>query len=373
MKHLAITLATVGTLQAADFQIDLNAHLNLAVGAASTEEADLAAHAHDPNDEFTLQGVEVNSSARYGEHLSGFVAYNTFLDSHNKIDGELEEAFLKLTELPLGFELRGGRLFNRTTSQNSQHQHSWHFADANLITSRFLGDEGLSTNSVELSYWLPLEHKSLLSVAYGDAITHEHHHEDSEHDHHDEDVEGEGALLADDILSVRVQGIYQHTDFHQYTYGLSYLHGKNSYGKTSSVAGADLSYLWRENGIEPGGKHLRATIEPIFREFDFSNEDGDVTGDASEWGIHTSVGWGFVENWEIGLRFDYLEGVGEPVEALAERHRSSAALSREVTYNDYLSGRIRLQYNHDWSKTNGHEDALWLQCQIDLGKGGEVR
>ena len=137
--------------------------------------------------------------------------------------------------------------------------------------------------------------------------------------------------------------------------------------------GGDLTYLWRENGIEQGGKHLRASFEPIYRDFDYVNEDGDLSGSANEWGIHSSLGWGFKENWELGFRYDYLQGVDEPIEELEERHRSTAALTRSLQYNDSLSGHVRLQYNRDWIDGQGPEDAVWLQFQIDLGSGGEVR
>ena len=375
---IAVTASSIitGSLTAADFQLDYNAHLNMAFGTASVEEAELAAHAHDPNDEFTVQGLELNFAARYGEHVAGFVAYNTFLDAENKIDGELEEAFLKLEKLPAGFELRAGRMLNRVTSQNNQHLHSWYFTDANLITSRFLGDEGLISNSIEISYKLPFEHDSLISIAFGDAIAHdEHAHEDEhgEHGHEEESVEGEGALLADDIISARIKGVYYHTDFHQFIYGLSYLHGTNGYQKSGNIMGGDLTYLWRENGMEAGGEHLRATIEPVYRDFDYVNEDGDLSGSANEWGIHSSLGWGFKENWELGFRYDFLQGIDDPIEELEERQRATLALTRALTYNDYLSGHVRLQYNRDWRDGQGHEDALWLQFQIDFGTGGEIR
>ncbi len=375
MRYITSLLAvTVSSLTAADFQFDYNAHLNMAFGQASTEEATLAAHGHDPNDEFTLQGFEVNLSARYGDHIAGFVSYNTFLDLENKIDGEFEEAFLKLEELPAGFELRGGRFLNRITSQNNQHLHSWNFVDANLITTRFLGEEGLISNSAEVSYRLPFEHDSLLSIAFGDAIAHDEHHAGhAGHDHEDESVEGEGALLTDNILTARLKGIYYHTDFHQFIYGLSYLQGKNAYKKSGDIMGGDITYLWRENGIESGGKHLRASLEPIYRNFDYVNEDGDLSGSANEWGIHSGLGWGFKESWELGLRYDFLQGVDGPIEDLEERQRSTVALTRSLRYNDNLSGHVRLQYNHDWIDGQGHEDALWLQFQIDLGTGGEVR
>lgn len=381
-KTLALfPLLTSAALAAPDFELNLNAHVNATVGQASIDESLLATHAHDPNDEFTLQGIELNASATYGEYLAGFIAYNAFLDADNKLDGELEEAFLKLQNIPGGFELRGGRFLNRVTSQNDQHLHSWYFVDANLITARFLGDEGLISESGELSYRLPFEHDSLISVAFGNALAHEHDHgEEEEHhddddddDDHDEHLEGEDALLTDDVLTVRWKGIYYHTDFQSYTYGASFLTGDNGFKERTNVYGADLTYLWRENGLEAGGKHLRATGELIYRDFDYRSEDGDVKGSADEWGVHTGLGWGFMEDWELGARYGYLQGVGGALEELPERHRASLALTRSVTFNDYVAGHARLQYNHDWLEEYGNENSIWLQFQFDFGQGGEVR
>ncbi|MFC5051344.1 hypothetical protein ACFPK9_12065 [Rubritalea spongiae] len=388
-------LLTSAALAAPDFELNLNAHVNATVGQASIDEALLATHAHDPNDEFTLQGIELSASATLGEYLAGFVAYNGFLDDEDKLDGELEEAFLKFQNIPGGFEVRAGRLLNRVTTQNDQHLHSWHFVDANLITTRFLGDEGLISESGELSYKLPFQHDSLISVAFGNVPPHDHAHHDHGHDEehhddhddhddhhddhddhsddHDEHLEGEEALLADNVLTFRWKGIYYHTDFQSYTYGASFLTGDNGFQERTNIYGADLTYLWRENGLEAGGKHLRATGELIYRDFDYRSEDGDVQGSADEWGVHTGLGWGFIEDWELGARYGYLQGVGEAIEGLPERHRASLALTRAVTINEYVAGHARLQYNHDWLEEYGHENSIWLQFQFDFGQGGEVR
>ncbi len=381
MKAIQFLLATSPLVAASDFQLDFNSHLNFAFGQASVDEAELATYGHDPNDEFTLQGLELNASARYGDYLAGFVCFNTFLDDDDKIDGEFEEAFAKLQNLPRGFELRAGRMLNRVSTQNNQHLHSWHFTDANLITTRFLGEEGLVTNSVEVGYKLPFAQHAMLSIAFGDAVAHDHDHghhdedhDDDDHDDdHDEGIEGEDTLLIDDIIAIRLAGQYNHTDFHQFSYGANFIYGKNGFRKNGSIYGADLTYQWRENGLDPGGKHLRATIEPVYRDFDYTNSDENHPGSASEWGLHTGLGWGFREQWELGLRYGYLEGINAPIENLSERHRSTVALTRALSYNDYLGGHVRLQYNHDWREGYGHEDAVWLQFQIDFGTGGEVR
>lgn len=379
---LLLGLAAQPLIASDSFDLKVNAHLNATLGASSADESAFASHAHDPNDEFTIQGLELNAAAKYGQYLSGFASYNAFLDDEDKIDGELEEAFLKLTDLPLGTELRAGRLLNRFGTQNNVHLHGWRFVDSNLTTGRFLGDEGLVTNSVELSYRLPVEHDTLLSVAFGDAIAHDHHHEEEGEEHHDH-LEGEEALLADYILTARLKGIYKISDFKSFTYGLSGAWGDNGFGESGSLYSADLTYQWRENGIESGGRAFRATIEPIYREFDYAGEieddstmpatEIDVAGSASEWGVSSHLGYSFNADWDADFRFDYLEGIGEPLGEIDERHRTSLALTRHYQQSDKLGGHVRLQYNHDWHEHLGQEDSIWLQFQIDFGPGGEIR
>ncbi|WP_018969319.1 hypothetical protein [Rubritalea marina] len=369
-----------------NFSVDFNAHLNMAAGDSSLKDtAALATHAHDPNDHFTLQGIELSASARYGQHLQGFISGLGFYNENNEFDGEIEEVFAKFVELPGGFEARGGRMLARVGSQNNQHMHSWDFVDANLITTRFLGDEGLISEGGELSWWLPFEHKSLFSVGYSNALAHGHGHSEEEegHDEHDEEeghddeheehIEGENALLQDEIINFRLKGIYQFNDFRSLTYGASYLTGKNGFKERGHVIGTDFTYLWRENGFEPKGNHVRAIIEPIYRTFDFKSDDGDVKGSASEWGIHSSVGYGFLDDWELGARYDYTQGVDEPIEGLGRRHRTSLALTRGFDLSEIFKGHARLQYNYDRLEESQSENSIWLQVQLDLGKGGEIR
>jgi len=365
ISTITLALAASTNLIASEFILSPNAHLNTTIGASTAPEESLASHGHDPNDEFSLQGLELSLSAEYG-YLAGFISYNTFLDLENDIDGELEEAFLKLQNLPGGFEIRAGRLFNRVTTQNSIHLHGWNFVDSNLITPRFLGDEGLLTNSIELTYKIPVEHNLYLTAAYGDAIP----HEEEEEEHGPGEIPGEEGNPADDIFTLRLKGQFNNTDFHQFTYGASYINSQNGFGEDTNVYGVDFQYLWRENGLEAGGKYARFDFEALYRTLDFA-EDG-ISGDSTEWGISTSAAYGFAENWEVALRYGYLEGIDELAE-LPERHRYTAALTRGFTVNDYISGHLRLQTNYERSSEFGEEQSIFLQAQLNFGKGEEVR
>lgn len=67
---------------------------------------------------------------------------------------ELEEAWLQTRLLPAGLKLKMGKFLSGIGYGNSQHPHTWDFADPNLATQGILGDHGLMDSGVQLS-WLP--------------------------------------------------------------------------------------------------------------------------------------------------------------------------------------------------------------------------
>ena len=166
-------------------------HVILSGGDSDGEPEDLAVGAHDPNDEFNVQGIEAGLSLRHGDHLQG---YANWLFSYGDDDwsDENEEAFLALKNLPENWEIRGGRLLNRFGLLNAVHQHSWNAVDLPLASGRFMGEEHLATEGGDLTWYLPFRHKTALTLSYGDAREHDHDHGHGEDDeeHHEEDEHG---------------------------------------------------------------------------------------------------------------------------------------------------------------------------------------
>ncbi len=84
-------------------------HVNAAISESSGKSEELQLGYHDPTrEQGTIQSIEVGLSLRY-EMLEGFATYNFGYGADEEWSDELEEAFLKLCDLPGGFELRGGR------------------------------------------------------------------------------------------------------------------------------------------------------------------------------------------------------------------------------------------------------------------------
>ncbi|MGE9267568.1 MAG: hypothetical protein ACQKBY_05690, partial [Verrucomicrobiales bacterium] len=264
-----------------DEMLTLSAHANTVVGTSSGDPGELAVHGHDPNQDATIQALELSLSVRANDYVEAFVGVNTFLNLEDELDGEWEEGFVKLKNLPGGFELRGGRYLNRLGSQNNVHLHGWDFVDANLSTGFFLGEDGLRTEGIELSWFGETgQARYGISTSFGNALEHSHdhgghaheEHEDhdhDDHDHHDEhedhdehghdeehDEHGEAremAYFVEDLVTTRAFVNYRHTDFHQHELGLSYAQGRNGYRRDTKLFGMDYEYQWRENGLEAGG------------------------------------------------------------------------------------------------------------------------
>lgn len=360
-----------------------NLHLHGVGGFSTGEIGDLSSGGHDPKREtFSAQAIEPGLSLRT-KYLEGFANYLFFQDAEGDWDGELEEAFGKITGIPGGLELKGGRFLSRFGALNDRHLHGWDFVDAELANSRFLGEDGLLLEGAELSWNLPLGmdpgFTAIASLGFGDAPAHSHSHHDHEHEEGEEiPHEGEEAFLTDQVWTARVVGRYRLDDFHAFTAGASSAWGTNAFGRDSQVLGLDLEYLWRENGLEAGGRAFRWRNEFLWRDVDaFSQHDEDedgvidetFSGTYHESGLHSHAVYTWNSHLDTGLRLAWVEGV----EDFGQDGRFR--VSPSVTWWFDASRRIglRTQYNLDSIRGGDDEHSLWFQLSIALGDAEEVR
>ena len=371
---------------AAEIRIEPTLHFTAVGGSTSADSPqDLAAFAHDPVDELGIQGVDFGMNLHLDDWLKGFVNVNAFTDAAGDLDAEWEEGFLKFTALPLGFEARAGRFYNRFGTQNNRHLHAWKFVDSNLSVPSFLGEEGLLTEGAELTWNKDFDRGFFsLNGSFGNAVTHDHHGEEEHHDeeeeegHEDEDEHGheegaEDAYFSDTFWTIRALVGYNQDDFNQHRFGLNYAEGDNAYEDgESAVFSTDYAYTWRENGLESGGQSITAGAELFHRNVTY--EAGE---DASHTGLMVFAGYELNEKWRFDLRYDRINEVEAGLHddeyefAVHGRERYSLAATRSIQLSEDSLARLRLQYNHD-KLEEGSEDSIWLQCSYDFGPG-EVR
>ena len=372
-------IALTTSLSLADINLSPTLHFNGLIGDTSASSfEDTGGHAHDPNANFALQGLDLGLNLRVDDWFAAFVNRSLFTTSDHRVDSELEEAFVKFKNFPGGFEIRGGRFLNRLGLQNNRHLHSWNFVNANLSTSQILGDEGLITEGIELTWQQEFDQSFLaLTASYGKAAEHPHDEDHNGHDHESSN----NARFSDDLITARALFGYNHTDFQQHLLGLNAASGDNGYHRDSSLHSIDYTYTWRENGLESGGRSFSVGAEYFHRDVQWSHPENPANrGSSTQNGLMAFASYRFTDQWIADLRYEHLQGrsAGSEIDmgkveyafASATRDRFSVALSREFEDKELFS-HIRLQYSHDDTK-EGKDDSIWLQFGFDFGQG-EVR
>lgn len=387
-------------------------HVDTAFGGTTGDQSLLGVGHHDPiRDGFTGQNIELGLSGRFNEYFEAFGTFAGTIDINDDFDGIYEEWFAKLKNLPGGFEVRAGRVYNRFGIQNTYHPHGFDWADQYLVNARMLGEDSMTTIGGEVSWRLPVSWTSQLDVAVGVAPDpHDHDHEEGAGP--EPEFEAEGAYFDDVMTVANWTNIYNFNDFHQYRAGVSGAFGDNRWGRGTQVYGAHFEYQWRENGFEPGGRYLRWRTEAMWRRYgaisghlpgeeedthgheeegehhdehegehhdghgeehhdEHQDEDhGDVRRSArfSDFGFYSSLLYGLPSNLELGLRAEYV--TGDTAVGLDNRFRVSPGITYYI--NDARTLKFRLQYNYDHSNDFGDEHSVWGQVSFSWG-GPEVR
>jgi len=385
MKNFGSLLATCLILPASgEFTIDPTLHINVVGGLSSADNpGDVASHEHDPNDDFALQGVDLGLNLR-SDWVQGFANINAFTVPGGELETEWEEGFLKFHDLPGGFEIRAGRYLNRFGLQNNIHLHGWDYVNSNLSTSQFLGEEGLTTEGVELT-WSKEFDQTLFAItgSYGKAAGHHEEEEEEEEGEEEHNESLENAFFSDEVLTARALIRFNDTDFRQHQIGLNGGWGENGYGRGRDTAlySLDYQFTWRENGLESGGREFAVGAEYFYRDVDWTHPENSANqGSSSQQGFMAFARYRFAEKWIADLRYEHIEGeqagpeldTGEIEYAfdVEERDRISLALTHEFQLSKFDSYG-RLQYDHDEFEDSS-EDTVWLQFGFNYGPG-EVR
>ncbi len=350
-------------------------HVDTAFGTSSGDQASLAAGHHDPvrDEGITFQNIELSLSGRLDDYHEFFVTYAGAVGRGNEIAPIFEEAFWKFKNLPGGFELRLGRVYNRFGIQNTYHPHGFDWVDQYLVNARLLGDDSLTTLGVELTWLAPLPWLSQFDLAFGKPPSHDDHDHAEEHGHEsDARYAAEEAYFSDrsEALVFNWTNVYNYNDFHQFRLGASGAWGDNASGYRSSIYGGHFEYQWRENGFDPGGRYLRIRSEAMFNRYRVEDEivEGRAPETQQDFGCYLSLLCGLPNNMELGLRGEYVAGNSET--AQDARFRASPGITWYA--NAARTLRLRLQYNYDHSNARGTDHAIWAQVSLNWG-GPEVR
>jgi len=361
LLFIASTVAPASLLAEPEF--NFNAYSTFSFGTAKEDIASHATHGHDPDDEFTLQGLELSLHAKFNENYGLKMNYNVFLDDEDKLEGEWEDIFASFNFVEDTVLIKAGRFYNQINAENSIHAHAWEFANSSLLTTRFGGEEGLLSDGLEVGYKLPFLQDSLISLSFSDAVEHEEE-EEEEGEEGEEEIYGDSLFVAQDIITLNWRGKYSMDDFNHINYRAHYSIGENETGGDSTIAGLGVDYEWRQGGYTTDGQYLIAGVEWINRDADHLESGLNL----SENGIAVKANYGFNKNWDLGARYEYLEGI-EEVDEAPELTRFSLAATHRFHIHEYINGQVRLQLDHEDRANDEDSQAAWLQFVFAFGKG----
>jgi hypothetical protein len=295
-------------------------------------------------------------------------------------EAEVEEAFIQTTALSRGFTLKAGRFFSGIGYLNSQHAHTWDFADAPLAYQAFLGTQ-FGDDGVQLKWVAP----TATFVELGAELGRGRNFPGSDRDRNAAGAQALYAHLGGDV------GVS-----HSWRAGLSWLRitpREREYDDTD-VLGADVtnafsgtSQLWLADFVwkwAPNGNPQRTNFK-LQGEYFRRKEDGSLVYDtaataasadysSSQSGWYLQSIWQFMPAWRIGARVDRLDPgsvrYGANAAFLATPDHDPSRLSLMVDWSPSEFSRWRLQVARDEARADEADNQLFLQYQMSLGAHG---
>ncbi|MGM9491752.1 hypothetical protein [Ideonella sp. YS5] len=322
---------------------------------------------------FNLAESELGLAASIDPWLRGVA--NIALAPDNEV--EVEEAYIQTTALGEGFSLKAGRFLSGIGYLNSQHSHTWDFADAPLAYQAFLGGQH-GDDGLQLSWLAPTDQFIELGLELG---------------------RGRGFPGGDNSRNgIGMAAFSAHTggdvgDSHSWRAGLSVLNaqadglglvGDGADGSPLAAAFSGHTRVWVADGVwkwAPDGNATRTNFK-LQGEYMQSRRSGELTPDGASTAAYRSTQsgwylqgvWQFVPRWRLGVRTEQLDGGTPDYGANSALYALPSYTPRKTSlmldFNPSEFSRVRLQWAQDRSRQGAADNQLMLQYQMSLGAHG---
>ncbi len=206
---------------------------------------------------------------------------------------ELEEAFLTSLSLPYQLQLKAGKFRSAVGKINRLHPHALPYIDTPSVYANYFGEEGLNDQGISVSWLVPnprFFQDLTIEITRGPA-------------------ESESFAAAETsrlLYAGRLMSFWDLTPNATLELGLSGAIGPNDSGETSSLAGIDLTYIWRPLQYNVY-RSLMLQGEVILSK---RNEGDNVTIDT--WGMYLLGQYRFARRWLITGRYDLSDLPDDP-------------------------------------------------------------
>jgi len=307
---------------------------------------------------------------------------------HLSLEGfEIEEAFFNTTCLPSGFSIKAGKFLSSFGRLNSQHAHSWNFADQPLVYNALLGHHGIDEVGAQISWLAPMNFYLLCGTEVLMGANENSFGNEGFHDANDryevKDAKGPNLYTGFIKTSFDVNNYTIYAGFSGAYGGSRINHGLDAAGGHAVFAetwllGADITQKWYVDSY----RYVSLQAEYIYRIMDgdhYHVESDSVTEKTSllkkQSGLYGELIIKPFRRWKIGMRGDLL-----PMNRV-----ELSKIDQELPDNMYKVSAMmdcmpsefslfRLQYNYDRSKyfeeklKTNHE--IMLQANISIGAHG---
>ncbi|MGM9992985.1 MAG: hypothetical protein ACI376_09140 [Candidatus Bruticola sp.] len=353
------------TAQASGQQPDMNPNISLVLlgGGQLGGQEDSST-----KNSFFIQEAELQLSAP----VDPSTRLEATFAAHQNESPELEEAFIQYMGLSGGLQLRAGQMRTEFGALNSTHTHALPQIDRPLPYTEFLGEEGLSTPGVELSWLLPTPWYSKISTSVTSRI--------EGHSHNGEEAEEEFALFPNEgkhnpMFSARWENMAELNDDTTLTLGLSHASSSidSEHIRSSSINGADLTlkwsptadpyreFIWRSEYMQAHQSYQTNRTEEI-EEME-EHEHHSMLKDKNLSGWYTYLAYRCNKNFRLGARYEEAES------PLVEDGKTK----RFSTFAEYIANEwnsIKLQYNRTSPSWQPSYNELLLQWNVVIGPHG---
>lgn len=253
----------------------------------------------------------------------------------------LEEGYLQFLTLPLDLTAKVGKLKASFGKFNTQHAHTWLWADQPLVSRSLFGDEGLADSGVSVSRLFPNRWNLFIEgtgEVYRGSV---------------EDVFERQE--PSDLLYVGHFKTYRDlSDSANVELGGSFAQGTAAEGVSSRFTGVDLTYRWKP--LE------RSIYRSLVGRTELIRNDRDDQDEAAL-GFYTSGDYQFARRWSAGLRLDRSDRPDAPF--LTDR---GGALT--LTFRPSEFSQIRGELRRTATDDAGDATELLIQVQFGIGAHG---
>jgi len=311
--------------------------------------------AHDPSQTgFNFQQLEMHAESRVDPYFD-FQTNVVF----SQFGVEIEEAYARTLALPASLQVKGGLFLQAFGRVNPTHPHAWNFLDQPLILGTFMGSEGGRGLGVEISWLMPMEWFSKLTMSVsqsaGECCSKSFIGTTTE------PING----IEDFIYLLRLEEFWELNANWSLLVGGSCSFGENKTGLNNHtlLSGGDLLIRYRPVN-SPNRRAMNIQLEWMNR----SRQEPNIVLDENGLYLEAVVNW--TPEWDTGFRWELLEGSDkEPSDSGWEVNRMRTA--GQVTWKPSHFSRLRLQVGND--NPSPEADSIWsvmLGLEVVVGAHG---